>query len=390
MTLHTLTALTATQVNDGTYKVNFGFTATDADSDTLGLVAEYKLSTDATWKVATTTMPATVAATPGGAAVAGVWDLDKDFDGNVQNVTFNFRVTATKKFFAAGTLTAVAANNSTGIKVGDSFVVGGKTFEFTVTGPVTAGRIAVVLPSATATAAQVKAAIIAAINGEATCTVAAASGAANTINLTSKVEGTAGNVAITQSISNSATLTPVGMTGGLASEVVISSTANITNANTGDADTKNDDVVTEITTDKHDVEINRLEGTYSQKGLVSSAGFRWSRAKSAFEEIRNGKQTIVTIFSDRAIGEGVAVLVSPAVYAKLLGSETATVVEKPVHWLMNTAWRSFSQLFSKSVTVYAIQSSALADAGNISKLKINKATTGAYLLSYADYIRMSN
>ncbi len=393
MALHTITGLAGTQASDGTYKINFSFTATDADSDTLYLVPEYKLSTSSTWLPATTNLPATVAATPGGVLVNGVWDLDKDFEDNLQGATFNFRVTATRKFFATGSLTAIAANTTNGIEEGDSFVVGGKTFEFTTDNAVTPGRFPVLIPSATATNAQVKAAIIAAINApgpdQTTASVTASSGAGMVINLVAKTEGTGGNVAITQSISNSATLTPVGMVGGLASEVV-TAPVTLSGIDTGVASTENTAAVPELTPDKNDVEISRLEGTNKQKGAVASGGFRWSRAKSAIEDIRLGKQTIVTIYSDRAIGTGVAVLVNPEVYADLLGSETTLVVNKPVQWLMNTAWRSFSSLFRTPTTVYAIQISSVGDAVGFGNTRTSTGTTVAYLISYVDYLRMNN
>ena len=393
MALHTITGLAGTQASDGTYKINFSFTATDADSNTLYLVPEYKLSTSSTWLPATTNLPATVAATPGGVLVNGVWDLDKDFGDNLQGASFNFRINATNKIFATGTLTAVAAHPTTGVKEADTFVVGGKTFEFTTDNAVTAGNFPVLLPSATATNAQVKAAIIAAVNAPGpdltTATVTAASGAGMVINLVAKTEGTGGNVSITQSISNSATLTPVGMAGGLASEVV-TTPVTLSGINTGVASTENTAVVAELTDDQTDVEISRLEGTNTQKGAVASGGFRWSRAKSAIEDIRLGKQTIVTIYSDRAIGTGVAVLVNPEVYANLVGSESPLVVNKPVQWLMNTAWRSFSSLFKPATTVYAIQISSVGDAVGFGNTRLSKGTTVAYLISYVDYLRLNN
>ena len=387
MAAQTLTGLTATQKTDGTYKVDFGFNAVDGDNDLLSLVYEYKLSTASTWSTATTTAPSTVTASGAGVAVAGTWDLDADFDGNLQGVDFNFRVTSTKAATtAAGSLTAIAAAIGTGIEEGDTFTVGTETYEFVITAEPTEGNIAVELASAADSATLVKAAIIASINASSEI-MAATSGAGELITLTAILSGVAGNNAITQSISNSATLTPVSLTGGAAPEVVAAS-VTVSDADTGSADTV-PGTVAEITTNKHDVEINVFEGTYAQKGFVAAGGFRWSRAKAAVEAIRSGKESIFTIYSDRAIGEGVAVLVSVGVYADLVGSATNIhVVEKNVHWLMNTAWRSFSQLFKPATTVYAIQTTEISAKGDIVGLKVIKGATVAYLISYADYIKL--
>jgi hypothetical protein len=285
-------------------------------------------------------------------------------------------------------LTAIAAAVGTGIEEGDTFTIGTETYEFVIKAEPTEGNIAVELASVADSATLVKAAIIASINASSEI-MAATSGAGELITLTAILSGVAGNNAITQSISNSATLTPVSLTGGAAPEVVAAS-VTVSDADTGSADTV-PGTVAEITTNKHDVEINVFEGTYAQKGFVAAGGFRWSRAKAAVEAIRSGKETIFTIFSDRAIGEGVAVLVNPTLYATLVGSATGIkVVEKNVHWLMNTAWRSFSQLFKPTITVYAIQVSEVAAKGDIVGLQVIKGTTVAYLISYADYLKLRN
>ena len=391
MATQTITGLTASQLTDGTYKVDFGFNAVDADNDLLGLGYEYKLTSASTWNAASTTGPASVTASGAGVAVAGVWDLDKDFYGNLQDASFDFRVTATKAAtFATGSLTAVAANTTTGIKVGDTFTIGTEVYEFTITGTVTGDHIPVELSTATDAASVVKTKIIAAITAFSEL-VAATSGAGSLITLTALTAGTAGNLTITQSISNSATLTPVSLAGGLAA-VPVTASVTVTGIDTGATDTVPGDV-SALTTNKHDVEINVFEGTHTLKGFVAAGGFRWSRAKAAIEALRDGSETIFTIFSDRAIGEGVAVLVSPAIYADLVGSANVVTVEKPVQWLMNTAWRSFSQLFkgnNSDYTVYAIQESAFATKPDVGGVTVRNSTTVAYLVSYTGYIAMRN
>ena len=116
---------------------------------------------------------------------------------------------------AHGALTAVASDPNSGIKDGDTLTISDGatsiTFTFDTDASNPANKITVPLNG---TPSQVKAAIIAAIN-LAAYGVTASAGSGNRINLTNTATGTAGNVTITQSISNSASLSPVGMNGGL-------------------------------------------------------------------------------------------------------------------------------------------------------------------------------
>lgn len=132
---------------------------------------------------------------------------------------------------ATGTLTAVAANPGTGIADGDIFTLndGGvaRTFEFDTTGSVAVGRVRVAI-GPTDTAAAVKTAIIAAINSLGTAfKITAESGSGLTILLTNRTLSLAANTAITESLSNGQTLTPVGMSGAVADDGQIQSYVDI-------------------------------------------------------------------------------------------------------------------------------------------------------------------
>lgn len=126
---------------------------------------------------------------------------------------------------AEGTLTAIAANPATGIVDGDFFTINdgsiSRTFEFDTGSSVAPGRVRVPITT-NATASQVKAAIIEAINSlGVTFKITASSGAGDDINLHNRQLSLAANVAITESISNAQTLSPVGMSGAAATDDAI-------------------------------------------------------------------------------------------------------------------------------------------------------------------------
>lgn len=141
-----------------------------------------------------------------------------EFDSNGSTTVGTTPVTFIAGTAASGTLTATAADPVTGIAVGDTFVVSDgvtpKTFEFETGGGVTPGNVSVLLPSATATANQVKTAILAALVGS-TLNITSTSGVGLTIDLVNNTLGTAGNVAITETFVNGVSLFPSGMSGGI-------------------------------------------------------------------------------------------------------------------------------------------------------------------------------
>jgi len=121
---------------------------------------------------------------------------------------------------ATGSLTAVASDPNTSIKNSDTLTISdgttAVTFVFKTDGSTPAYVITVPVNG---TPSQVKAAIISAVNA-AGFNVTASAGSGNRIVLTNSVAGTAGNVTVTQSISNSATLSPTGMMGGLSASAL--------------------------------------------------------------------------------------------------------------------------------------------------------------------------
>lgn len=118
---------------------------------------------------------------------------------------------------ATGSLVAVASDPNTSIKDGDllSLPDGVTTvvFEFDSNGAVAGGHVPITIP-VNGTSTQVQAAIIAAVNGNA-FNLTASAGVGYRIELADDLTGAGGNVAITQTLSNSASLSPLGMSGGI-------------------------------------------------------------------------------------------------------------------------------------------------------------------------------
>ena len=133
---------------------------------------------------------------------------------------------------ATGTLTAVPSDPSTGIADGDFFVLSdgnvSDIFEFTTSGTVASGRVAILIsPSAGATA--VRNAIIAAINGQGSslAVTATPSVTPNVIDLFNRRQDASANVAITESFVNAVTLSPTGMSGAAKNDGSIESYVDI-------------------------------------------------------------------------------------------------------------------------------------------------------------------
>jgi len=124
-----------------------------------------------------------------------------------------------------GALTAQLSHPSNGIADGDTFTISdGVTsvvFEFDSNATVTPGRTGVVIPLS-GTAAQVKSAMIAAINGH-PFGLTSASGAGSRIELVNDSNGTGGNITVTESMVNftsGASINPEGMTGGFSTNAL--------------------------------------------------------------------------------------------------------------------------------------------------------------------------
>ena len=391
MAAQTISAFTTTQLSDGTYRVNYGFTVADADSDSLSLAYNWKKQSDSSYVTANhVTGPYTVAATPGGVALTGTWDLDADFAGNLLAVPLTLQIVSTKApVGSAGSLTAIAADTTTGIEEGDTVTIGGRIYEFSTDQTIVSGHVVVLIPSATATAAQVKTALIAAITGDVDATVTATSGAGQLINLASKTVGAASNVAITESISNTATLTPVGLTGGADAQVV-SATSNIT-ADTGSGDVLPEVVVTAVNTSKYDFSSRVIEGSSNEYGAVAQGNLFGSYAKKVLNTVESGIREFVRIYGDRNLHNERAVLVNPAFLEANTGSAQFTVVVKPVAWLTDIAARTLSNDKQwANNTIYAVVRTNVSHAQSAGALVQRHSPVLAYLMSAAQFEQTIN
>ena len=128
-----------------------------------------------------------------------------------------FRITNISGAKATGSLDFIAAGVGIGIEDGDTVVISdgaGNTdvYEFDSDSSVTLGNIAVTI-GVSATPSQVKTAFLAAVVGG-SANVTYSDGGSNLVNIENNVVGVAGNVAIIESISNSQSLSPVGMSNG--------------------------------------------------------------------------------------------------------------------------------------------------------------------------------
>src|ERR1035437_1232208 len=374
----TITSLTTTQLTDGTERVSFSFTATNASTLNLALTYAWQLQTNGTYVPATTTGPVNVSAVSGGTAVTGWWDIPVDIETPKVNLPVTFQVNSfAPAVFATGTLTAVAANASTGIKEADTVTIGGRIYEFTTDATIGAGHVAVTIPSATATAAQVQAALILAINTDASHTVQAIAGTGTNVNLTALLPGTTYNIIITQSISNSATLTPVVVAG--VNIVTVSATSNITLGHTGTIEVVIPDT-------PYNFSKKLIEGTWDNYGWVAQGNMFGAYAKKVYHAVKVGTREYAKIFGDRNAANERAVLVNAAYWlANQSNAPTWNVVVKPIAWFTDIAARTLSDSTQwGGNTVYAIASTHVKPQTNVHALK-KVYVIEAYLVSAAQF-----
>ena len=112
---------------------------------------------------------------------------------------------------AVGTLFVLDADSDDGIAIGDSVQIGGVTFNF-VASP--GGPEDIVIVDGY-TFSQVRDKIRIAVNAHPTADVTGSDGQNNILNLVSNTPGTAGNVAIVETIASGATMKPQGMSDGI-------------------------------------------------------------------------------------------------------------------------------------------------------------------------------
>jgi hypothetical protein len=144
-----------------------------------------------------------------------------EFDSDSFVLGSNVPVSFVAGLKAVGSLTAVAADPSTGIADGDTFTLDDginppTVFEFDTDSTVTPGNYPVAI-SSVETASVIKALIISAINSAPSLNISAASGSGDLIQLSNDSYGLVGNTGpIAESFANvGVTLTPIDMAGGL-------------------------------------------------------------------------------------------------------------------------------------------------------------------------------
>jgi hypothetical protein len=430
----TITSLVGTQLTDGTARVHVTATVTDSGSKTIGLAYRFKHVADSAWQTAVTTGPASIAATPGGAALNFYWDLDASSIDTTTTANFDFEIVATVPAIAAtGSFTAVAANATTGIKDGDTLVIAGHTYEFDSTGAVSdPAHIAITLASATDTAAVVATELIAAVNGDATAAVTASAGSGTTVNFTEDVPGAAGNVAITYTFANSITPTKTGMSGGADVATVTSSVIVLTGAAT-DAVAPLSEAVTvpasvaaaETATTpplKNVLVVRRFEGTKTVLGSQPQDFVKGTQAYAVLDALRNGSYakfnydvhysklnnelTVQQMDTRGALANmafpgspaqaepylsvGTArrgVVLSVAEYTRVTVGHTLSATLQSKQWFAYKAWRSFTRYFTDTTKVYAIYEDTFTNG--MQGTKVLTKTVIAYLMldSYYETLR---
>lgn len=389
----TITATTLSQsVAGGTVAVSF--TATDAASRTLNLSYRYRAHGTTDWLVPTTTLPDTVSATPGGASVSGTWEINDDVNTDVTSASFDFEVVATSQQAVAstGSATVLDANATTGVRDGDTIVIAGRTYEFNTTGGVTAGNVAVPLAGVVDTQANVKAALLAAVNADTQASVhAVANAAAGRVDFTYAVPGIIGNIAITKTAAVPAAITVTGLTGGLDIETVTSDATVTATTNAGisvpedaDSDLPLPGQVDPENFQHDELRILELEGHVDRYGAVAQGNMNWSFAKSCLNDLESGKRWVIQIFRDRNDPEPRAMLVNPDIYEKVVGSNDPNLVAKDVPWFINTAYRNLTSLF-RDHTVYRVNSTVIPAIGPVAHRKNISSKVVAYLMSYEDW-----
>lgn len=417
----TITSLTGTQLNDGSSKVHVTATVANTAGASVGLVYEFKHVSATAWSPAVTDGPASVVAAVGGTALDFLWDLDASSIDSTTTADFNFRVTAQVNALPAkGSVTAVAANATTGIKDGDKVVIAGQTYEFDTDSTLnTIGAIAVTI-TASANQAAVQTALYNAIRNNVNAGVTAATGAAGLINLTAATAGAAGNVAITQTMANGGvTLTPVGLAGGAdATTNAAQAAITLTGAATGAVPPLPETVTVPTLPNSNTIYVSKYEKAGKVLGSTPVAFFSGAAAYSRLDALRSGKYAkfdydlqYTEVVNDKTIAEmdknqnmavlalpghpsydsaGVqlstarrAVLISVAEFNRVTAGKTVTKTLQPKQWLAYKANKSFVRLFANPNAVYAIYEDTYLP-GNKGTL-VQTQTVIAYLLSAANY-----
>lgn len=418
----TITALAGVQRTDGSAKIDITATVTDTVGAVLGLKYEFKHASESVWMPAVTNGPLQITATPGGAALAFAWDLDASSIDSTATADFNFRVTASKEAVAAsGSVTAVAADSSTGLADGDAVQIAGVTYEFTVDAGLTSPGAVPVLITGTATDSAVKTALLAAITGNADAGVTATSGAGQLIDLVETTPGVDGNVAIVELLANAGvTLTPVGLEGGLdATESAATASVSFTGVETGGVAPLPETVTIPVSSvSRNTLYVSRFEKLGKVLGSTPQAFMGGAALYSRLDALRDGRYdkfeydvnytevvddlTIQQLDANSSLATLVqpgspsrpsartqlstasrAVLISVAEYNRVTAGKTLQPIMEVKQWLAHKAWRSLTRVFAKPETIYAIYENTFSN-GPRGTLVATK-TVIAYFMTAANY-----
>lgn len=135
-----------------------------------------------------------------------------------------------------------------------------------------------------------------------------------------------------------------------------------------------------------DLEVLSLEGHVDKYGAVAQGNLNWSFAKKTLNELVTGERWVIQIFRDRNDPAPRAILLTPAIYNKLVGANDQNIVEKDVPWFINCAHRNLTDVF-RNDTAFRIVDRAVVSTG-YHKKAVQK-TEVAYLISYADFVKYS-
>lgn len=392
----TATALTQA-VAGGTVAVTFK--VADPASRSLNLSYRYRLHGKADWLTPTTTLPETVAATPAGVTLNGTWDLNNDDNTAEVGATFDFEIIAAAPVAVPSTgtiqIAASGMNDTTGVRDGDTVTVGGRVYEFNTNGTIVDGDVGVTV-AAGANQAVATAALITAIDADTAAVVTATANATpGKVDLTYAIGGIIGNIAVTKASVNGAAIAVTGLTGGLDAESQTQAATVVATTTQGiaipDAAPGHDTPLPPSPVDPENVQhetltILALEGKIDRYGAIAQGHMNWSVAKGLLNDLESGKHWVIQIFRDRNDAEPRAMLVTPEIYADLVGSNEPTLISKDVPWFINTAWRNLTSMF-RGQTAYQITSTVISSLGPVAHRKTVTSRVVAYLVSYEDWKR---
>jgi hypothetical protein len=381
-----ISTITLTQPDLTVSDIHYSFTVTESTSALTTLAYKW-CPVGGTPVPATTTGPTTVTTngTTHTALVTGVWHLGSDYFGTAGSHDFMLEVDAKVPGSpSTGSFTAHAADPATGIVVGDTIWMGPE-LQFTTPDrpvPPQSGDKPIVLPSATATADQVKAAIIAGVNAMGYMFVAT-SGPGEEVIIT---DPTGGQQPLHETLAHSAsgvTLSPTGLTGGLAEVAYITSNSGtFVIAHAGEPHD-----VLPVDNLANTVESYKLDqfGKYGA-GVLPQAYLKKSIVYEMLDLLRSGERSKFEFIADRAgLHQRRAVLISVAEYNRVRGTASIEVSLKSKQWLAYYANKAMSTttFFDHDKRAYAVSENKIVN-GAVIQTVIGYLLSGALYTSLAD------